>query len=89
MARTAMVTRTFHGTKVDALFVKLDTKETYEKSFVLPRGYKSERDIVKACTKNKLFEGNERLVTVNSFDPVNTKYAMSEQTFIEHATQMN
>lgn len=86
--RTPMVTRTFHTTKVNALFVNVETKETFEKSFVLSQPFKSEREITKAIVKANMFAGSEKLVTILGFENINTKYAMSEQTFIENATQI-
>lgn len=86
--RTPMVQRTFKTTVVNALFVNLDDKTTFEKSFTLPRPMKSERDIEKAVIKSKMFADNERMVTILSFDHKDEKYAMSEQDFIAHATQM-
>lgn len=87
--RTPMVTRSFKATVVNALFVNVDTKETFEKSFTLPRTFKTEREIEKAVKKTGLFEGNEKLVTILNFEHKTEKYAMSEQDFITHATQTN
>ena len=86
--RTPMVQRTFKTTVVNALFVNLDDKTTFEKSFTLPRPMKSERDIEKAVIKSKMFAKNERMVTILSFEHKDEKYAMSEQEFIAHATKM-
>ena len=87
--RTPMVTRSFKATVVNALFVNVETKETFEKSFTLPRTFKTEREIEKCVKKTGLFEGNEKLVTILNFEHKTEKYAMSEQDFINNATQMN
>ena len=84
-----MVTRSFKATVVNALFVNVETKETFEKSFTLPRTFKTESEIEKAVKKTHLFEGNEKLVTILNFEHKTEKYAMSEQDFITHATQTN
>lgn len=87
--RTPMVQRTFRTTKVNALFVNVETKETFEKEFVMPRPFKTEREIIKAVTKSEMFNGTEKLVTILDFKTENVKYSMSERTFIENATQIN
>lgn len=87
--RTPMVTRTFKTTVVNALFVSLETKETYEKSFILPRPFKTEQEIMKAVRKAAMFEGAEKLVSILSFENVNKRYSMSEETFVNNATQQD
>lgn len=87
--RTPSVTRTFRATKITGLFVDITTKETSTKDITIPRTYKSEKDILKAIAKSKMFDGNERLVTVLAFEPVTAKYVMSETDFIAHAKAVN
>ena len=87
--RTPMVTRTFKTTVVNGLFVNVDSKETFEKSFILPRPFKTEQEIMKAVRKTQMFEGTEKLVSIISFENVNKRYSMSEETFVNNATQQD
>jgi hypothetical protein len=87
--RTPMVTRTFRTTEINALFVKVSTKETYEKTFTLPRTLKTEKDIIKACAKADMFTGDERIVTILTFKSANAKYVMSEEDFIANAKKVS
>ena len=87
--RTPMVTRSFRTTVVNGLFVNVDSKETFEKSFVLPRPFKTEQEIMKAVRKTAMFDGAEKLVSIISFENVTKRYSMSEETFVNHATQQD
>lgn len=84
-----MVNRTFRTTVATVLVVNLDTKQTEEKTFTFPHILKQKRDIIKACVKSDIVPSNVKVVDVISFAHQSKKYAMSEETFIAHATQEN
>lgn len=87
--RKPMVNRTFHTTKATVLVVNLDTKQTEEMTFTFSTALKEKRDIIKACLKTDIVPSNVKVVDVISFTHETKKYAMSEETFIAHATQEN
>lgn len=84
--RTPVVTRTFHATVVQGLFVNVNTKETFEETFTLSRPLKTERDVEKMVRKTGMFDTPEKkLVTILNFEQKSVKYSMTENDFIAHA----
>lgn len=84
-----MITRSIKTTEVIGLFVDVSAKTTFEERFTLSCPCRSEQEIMKVVTKTGMFaDTNKKLVAVSSFDICTTKFAMSEQTFIDHATQI-
>ena len=84
MARIAMVTRTIQTTKVNALCVNLDEKNTFDKEFILSGTYKDDKALMKALEK----VGNDehtKVVDIHSSEVIETLYGMSEQDFISTA----
>lgn len=84
--RTPVVTRTFHATVVNGLFVNVNTKETFEETFTLSRPLKTEREIERMIAKTGMFDTPEKkLVTILNFEQKSIKYAMTENDFIANA----
>lgn len=79
-----MVTRTIKCTKATVLCLNIETGEPFQETVVLPRTFKDEAKLLKAC-EAVLNKGN-----VKAVHPVYTTieenlYGMTEQNFIEHA----
>lgn len=82
--RKPMVTRTIKCTKATVLCLNIATGEPFQETVVLPRTFKDEAKLMKAC-EAVLNKGD-----VKAVHPVYTTieenlYGMSEQDFIENA----
>lgn len=83
MSRRKMVTRTIRAMEADVLFVNIETKETFNKTVILPKkfGKKKPLDVAKLLYDN----GVETCVAVLSAEPIDRIYAMDEEEFIKSA----
>ena len=84
MARIPQVTRTIQTTKVVALCLNIESKETYEKEFILSGTYKDSKHLMKALEAVANDENN-KAVHIISTSIVETLYGMTEQEFISYA----
>ena len=82
--RKPMVTRTFHTTKATVMCLDTDVGESVTKVLVLPRTYKDDKKILKAC-EEAITEENIKAVHVVDTEVIETTYGMDEQKFIENA----
>lgn len=84
MARVPQVTRTIQTTKATVLCLDLVKKEPFEKTVVLSRTYKTEKDMMKRISAILNSDTVKAVHVVNS-EVEETLYGMSEQKFIENA----
>lgn len=84
MARVPQVTRTIQTTKATVLCLDLVKKEPFEKTVVLSRTYKTEKDMMKRISAILDSDTVKAVHVVNS-EVEETLYGMSEQKFIENA----
>lgn len=85
--REPMITRTITTTKVVALGMDVETCESGNKVFILPRTYKDEKAIMKElekCTE----ENNFKCVKVVDTEVFETLYGMTEKEFIQLAKKL-
>lgn len=87
MPRKAMVTRTITGTKVSATVCELDTMKIGTMEFLLPRTYKTEKELDKALTKANS-NPNIKIIRIDSTSLEETLYGMDEQDFINAAVKL-
>lgn len=83
MARKPKISRTIVTTHVDLLCINISEEATFTKTMVLPRTYKDDGAILKACEK-LCTDDNIKIVHVVDKKIVSKKYYMTEQEFIEH-----
>lgn len=88
MARKPMVTRTITTTKVNVLCLDIETAEPFNKEVILPRTYKDEKKLLKAVES---VVNNDSVKAVHIVDKteVETLYGMTEQSFIDNATELD
>lgn len=84
MARVPQVTRTIQTTKATVLCLDLEKKEPFEKTVVLSRTYKTEKDMMKRIAAIVDSDTVKAVHVVHS-EVEETLYGMSEQKFIENA----
>lgn len=84
MARARMVTRTIKTTVANVLRVYVDNAETQNETIVLSGTFHDDRAIIKAIAKQ--FDNEHvKTVKVNSAEPAEALYGMTEAEFIELA----
>ena len=84
MARTPQVTRTIQTTKATVLCLNLQTQEPFTQEIVLPRTYKSEKELMKVVSPAVDTETVKAVHVVNT-EIVETLYGTTEQEFINVA----
>lgn len=84
MARIPVVSRTMETTVAKVLVVDVNTQKTQEQEVSLPRTYKN-NDVVLKRVRNLLDTPDVKVVHIIDTTVKRTKYAMSEQKFIENA----
>lgn len=82
--RKPMVTRTFQTTKATVMCLDTEAGESVTRVLTLPRTYKDEKNLLKAC-EDAITEENIKPVHVVDTEVVKTLYGMEEQKFIENA----
>ena len=82
--RKPMVTRTFQTTKATVMCRDIDAGESVTKVLTLPRTYKDDKNLLKAC-EEAITEENIKAVHVVDTEVIETLYGMEEQKFIENA----
>lgn len=82
--RKPMVTRTFQTTKATVMCLDIDAGESVTKVLTLPRTYKDDEKLLKAC-EEAITEENIKAVHVVDTEVIETLYGMEEQKFIENA----
>lgn len=82
--RKPMVTRTFQTTKATVMCLDTEAGESVTRVLTLPRTYKDEKNLLKAC-EDAITEENIKAVHVVDTEVVKTLYGMEEQKFIENA----
>ena len=87
MPRKAMVTRTITCTKVLATVCELDTMKIGTMEFLLPRTYKTDKELDKALTKANS-NPNIKIIRIDSTSLEETLYGMDEQDFINFAVKL-
>ena len=85
--REPMVTRTIVITKVVALGVDIETCESGNKVFILPRTYKDDKAIMKELDK-RAEEENFKCLKICSTEIIETLYGMREADFIRVAKEL-
>ena len=88
MARESMVTRTITTTTCIILCLDVETGEPCNRSFVIPRIPKKEKDILKFAEKELANEPNVKPVHV--VDTVNDQkiYGITENEFLKYAREV-
>ena len=84
MARIPVVSRTMETTVAKVLVVNVNSQTTEEMEVSLPRTYKN-NDVVLKRVRNLMETEDLKVVHIISTEVKRTKYAMSEQKFIENA----
>lgn len=82
--RKPMVTRTFKTTKATVMCLDVDVGESVTKVLTLPRVYKDDKTLLKAC-EEAITEENIKAVHVVDTEVIEKVYGMEEQKFIENA----
>lgn len=82
--RKPMVTRTFQTTKATVMCLDIAAGESVTKVLTLPRTYKDDNKLLKAC-EEAITEENIKAVHVVDTEVIETLYGMEEQKFIENA----
>ena len=88
MARKPMVTRTITTTKANVLCMNIQSAEPFNKVITLPRTYKDDKTLMKRV-QEVVETDNIKAVHIVSKEEVETLYGMSEQEFIEKATELD
>ena len=83
MKRERMVTKTITTTDVTVLAINIETAEPRNETFQLLGKYKTDEDILKEI--DKLVEYPNKVVHIVDKHESSTKYAMSENDFVEYA----
>lgn len=86
MARPRMVTRTMKELKVDVICLNLETRESFNKEFILTGDY-TEDKLIKELRKNYETE-TEKLVQIIGIKREQTLYGMPETEFIKNAEKI-
>lgn len=84
MAKESKITRTIQTTEATILCLNIETAEPENKTIVLPRTYKNERDIIRAAEKQNT-DSNLRLVHVVDVELHSQLYGMPESLFLKYA----
>ena len=82
--RKPMVTRTFQTTKATVMCLDIEGGESVTRVLTLPRTYKDDEKLLKAC-EEAIKEENIKAVHVVDTEVIKTMYGMEEQKFIENA----
>lgn len=82
--RKPMITRTIKCTKATVLCLNIETGEPFQETVVLPRTFKDENKLMKAC-ESVINTHNVKAVHVVYTTIEENLYGMSEQDFIENA----
>lgn len=84
MARKPMITRTIQSTYCSVLCADTESAEMFNKEVILPRTYKDEKSMLKAC--KKLIETDTvKPVAIATHEVRNECYGMEEDKFIANA----
>lgn len=83
MARN-LVTRTILTTRATVLCMDIANREPFNTEVVLPRTYKDEAKLLKAC-KNAIDNDTVKCVAVVKVETVETLYGMDEAKFIANS----
>ena len=88
MPRIPKVTRTIKGIKATTVFLDIESEKCFERDIYLSGTFKSEKQMKKAI---EMFNDCEsiKVVYVKSTEPFVKRYAMTEQDFINQATEIN
>lgn len=82
--RESKVTRTIKTTEATILCLDIDTAEPFNETFVLPRTYKKDSEILKAANAIN-DKDNVKLVHVVDVEIKEQLYGMTETEFLKHA----
>lgn len=85
MARESKITRTIQTTEATVLCLDVENSEPCNRTFVLPRTYKKDSEILKAVTKLMADEPGIKPVHVVDTEVKSTLYGMPESEFLKHA----
>lgn len=83
--RAPQVTRTIQSTEATILCLDIEAAEPCNRTFTLPRTYKSDKDILKTAERMNT-EPNIKLVHVVDIEIREKLYGMSEADFIKYAS---
>ena len=86
MPRRPMVRRHIVTTVVKAMCVDVAEKKLIEKTFSLPRTYKTESKLIKKL-REVYDDANFKIVSVISYTVETRKYAMDEEVYIKYANE--
>lgn len=79
-----MVTRTILTTKVNVLCLNVVTGEPFNTELVVPRTYKSDKDLMKVVSP-QIDNEEQKAVHIVAQEEIETLYGMTEQDFIQFA----
>lgn len=88
MPRIPKVTRTIKGVKATTVFLDAKTEKCFEKDIYLSGTFKSEKQMKKVIETLNDCE-SVKVVYIKSTEPFSRRYAMTEQDFINQATEIN
>lgn len=87
MARVPMVTRTITTTKAVVMCCDVEAGDTITETVTVPRTYKNDEALMKAV--RPILETEQiKPVKIMSSETIETLYGMTEQQFIESATEL-
>lgn len=87
MARVPMVTRTITTTEVNVMCLDVEKGEPINKDVTVSGTFKDDEKLLKEVKKNVETDAIKAVHIVDKRE-VETLYGMTEQEFIEHATQL-
>ena len=86
--RESYVTRTITTTKATVLCLDIESGEPCNRTFLLPRTYKKEKELLHKAQVALVDEPNLRAVHVVETEILEELYGMTESTFLTYANKM-
>lgn len=86
--RESNVTRTITTTKATVLCLDIESGEPCNRTFLFPRTYKKEKELLQKAQAALVDEPNLRAVHVVETEILEELYGMTESTFLAHATKL-
>lgn len=88
MPRIPKVTRTIKGVKATTVFLDVKAEQSFERDIYLSGTFKSEKQMKKVI-ETMMDSEIVKVVYIKSTEPFSKRYAMTEQDFINQATEIN
>ena len=86
--RESYITRTITTTKASILCLDVESGEPCNRTFIFPRTYKKEKELLQKAQAALVDEPNLRAVHVADSEVLEELYGMPESTFLTYAQKM-